>query len=63
MKVEKQTLIKDIVKMGSEAVQVLFDFGMGCIGCPSAQSESIEQAAAVHGIDVEKLLERLNQVK
>ncbi|AKN31273.1 disulfide oxidoreductase [Clostridium carboxidivorans P7] len=63
MKVEKQTLIKDIVKMGQEAVQVLMDFGMGCIGCPSSQAESIEQAAAVHGIDVEKLLERLNQVK
>lgn len=63
MKVEKQTLIKDIVKMGQEAVQVLMDFGMGCIGCPASQAESIEQAAAVHGIDVEKLLERLNQVK
>lgn len=63
MKVEKQTLIKDIVKMGQEAVQVLMDFGMGCIGCPASQAESIEQAAAVHAIDVEKLLERLNQVK
>lgn len=63
MKVEKETLIKDIIKMGQEAVQVLMDFGMGCIGCPSSQAESIEQAAAVHGIDVEKLLERLNQVK
>ncbi|GLC29152.1 DUF1858 domain-containing protein [Clostridium omnivorum] len=63
MKVEKETLIKDIVKMGSEAVQVLMNFGMGCIGCPASQAESIEQAAMVHGIDVEKLLERLNQVK
>lgn len=63
MKVEKETLIKDIVKMGPEAVQVLMDFGMGCIGCPASQAESIEQAAAVHGIDVEKLLEKLNQVK
>ena len=63
MKVEKGTLIKDIVKMGPEAVQVLMDFGMGCIGCPASQAENIEQAAMVHGIDVEKLLERLNQVK
>lgn len=63
MKVEKEMLIKDIVKMGPEAVQVLMDFGMGCIGCPASQAESIEQAAAVHGIDVEKLLERLSQIK
>jgi hybrid cluster-associated redox disulfide protein len=34
---------------------------MGCIGCPSAQMESLEQAAAVHGIDLEELLKSLNE--
>jgi hybrid cluster-associated redox disulfide protein len=63
MKVERETLIKDIVKMGPEAIEILMNFGMGCIGCPASQAESIEQAVEVHGINVEKLLESLNNIK
>ena len=39
---------------------MLFSFGMGCVGCPSAQAETIEEASKVHGIDVEKLIKALN---
>ena len=62
MKVERETLIKDIVKMGPEKIQILMSFGMGCIGCPSSQNESIEQAAVVHGIDVDDLLQSINNI-
>lgn len=62
MKIKKETLIKDIVKIGPEAVEILMDFGMGCVGCPASQAESIEQAAMVHGIDLEELLQRLNNI-
>lgn len=62
MKVERETLIKDIVKIGPKAIEILMDFGMGCIGCPASQNESIEQAAMVHGIDVENLLKSLNNI-
>lgn len=62
MKVERNTLIKDIVQMGPEAIEILMGFGMGCIGCPASQAESIEQAAMVHGIDVESILDRLNSI-
>jgi hybrid cluster-associated redox disulfide protein len=37
------------------------DFGMGCVGCPSAQAETLEQAAMVHGLDLDDLLEALNK--
>lgn len=33
---------------------------MGCIGCPSSQAESLEDAAGVHGLNVEELLKALN---
>jgi hybrid cluster-associated redox disulfide protein len=36
------------------------EFGMGCVGCPSAQSETLEEAASIHGIDIDKLIEKLN---
>lgn len=62
MKVNGETLIKDIVNMGPKAIQILIDFGMGCIGCPASQNESIEEAAVVHGINVENLLQSLNNI-
>ena len=34
---------------------------MGCIGCPSSQAESLEEAAMVHGLNIEALIEALNK--
>lgn len=62
MEINRKTLIKDIVNMGTEAIEILLSFGMGCIGCPSSQNESIEEAAIVHGINVENLLKSLNNI-
>ncbi len=62
MKVERKTLIKDILDMGPKAVEILENFGMGCTKCPSSQNESIEEAAAVHKINVEDLINRLNNI-
>jgi len=62
MKVDGKTLVKDIVNRGSKSIEILMSFGMGCIGCPSSQSESIEDAASVHGINLENLLQSLNSI-
>jgi hybrid cluster-associated redox disulfide protein len=62
MKVDGKTLIKDIVNMRPKAIEILMSFGMGCIGCPASQNESIEEAAAVHGINVDNLLQSLNNI-
>nr|MBQ8252121.1 DUF1858 domain-containing protein [Lachnospiraceae bacterium] len=32
-----------------------------CVGCPSAQAESLEEAAMVHGMDIEALLKAINE--
>ena len=37
------------------------NFGMGCLGCPSAQVETIEQACEVHGLKLEDVLAALNE--
>ena len=42
------------------AAPVLMEIGMHCLGCPSAQGETLEEAAMVHGIPVEVLMEKLN---
>jgi len=58
--ITKDSIIGDIIKDNPNAVEVLLKNGMGCIGCPSSQMETIEQAASIHGMEVEKLLEELN---
>ena len=44
-----------------EKIEVLASAGMGCVGCPSAQMETVEEAALVHGLDIEELLAKLNK--
>ncbi len=60
MEITKDMLIGDILKIKPNAASILMSFGMGCLGCPSSQMESLEQAAAVHGIDVEQIIKKLN---
>ena len=60
MTITRDMLIGDLLRMKPEAASILMGFGMGCLGCPSSHMESLEQAAAVHGINIEQLLEKLN---
>ncbi len=59
--ITKDMLIGDLLKQKPEAAAILMTFNMGCIGCPSSQMESLEQAAAVHGLNVEDILDALNK--
>lgn len=61
-KVTKDMTIGEIVKMNPKYVEVLMTFGMGCVGCPSAQAETLEEAAQVHGLDINNLLRALNSL-
>ncbi len=61
MKITKDMTIGEVVRQHANSVDVLMSFGMGCVGCPSAQAETLEEAATVHGLDLEKLLEALNK--
>ena len=58
--ITKDMTIGEVVRTSPEKIEILTAFGMGCVGCPSAQAETIEDAAAVHGIDLNELLEKLN---
>ncbi|AWZ49716.1 DUF1858 domain-containing protein [Hathewaya limosa] len=60
MKINKDMTIGEIVREYPETIEVLMGFGMGCVGCPSAQAETIEEAAMVHGMDLDELIKALN---
>lgn len=60
-KITKDTTIGDLLSIKPGAVPVLMEIGMHCIGCPSSASETLEEAAIVHGVDPNELVEKLNQ--
>jgi len=59
-KITKDMTIGDILRVNPNMAGVLMAGGMHCVGCPSAQGESLEEAAFVHGIDADLLETRLN---
>ena len=60
--VTKETMIGELLNINIDAVApILLGIGMHCLGCPSSQMETIEQAAAVHGIDADELVKTLNE--
>ena len=60
MEINKDMTIGEIIRVNADIIPVLLDSGMHCIGCPSAQGETLEEAAMVHGIDADELVERIN---
>ena len=59
--ITKDTIIGDILDMDSSTAPFFLEMGMHCLGCPSARGESLEQACAVHGVDPDVLVEKINQ--
>lgn len=60
MRVTKDMLIGDILDADRETAQFFFEMGMHCLGCHSARGESLEMACAVHGVDVDEMVEEIN---
>ncbi len=58
--ITKDTIIGDILDMAPQTAPIFLSIGMHCLGCPSSWGETVEEACAVHGVDVEKLLEAVN---
>ena len=59
-KVSKDMIIADLLQIDPNIVAILMRAGMHCIGCPSSQGESLEEAALVHGLDADMLVDQIN---
>lgn len=59
--ITKDQTIGEVIQLNPKAAQILMSYGMGCLGCPSAQVESVEQACEVHGLNLEEVLSALNE--
>ena len=59
-KITKEMTIAEVLKLKPQAAAILMSRGMHCLGCVIAQGETLEQAAEVHGIPADELLEAIN---
>ena len=62
MQVTKQSKIGEVLDSNRETAQFFLKMGMHCLGCAMAHGETLEQACAVHGIDVDALVQQINDV-
>jgi len=64
VKITNKTKISNLLRKNLEAAEILFEVGMGCVGCSMAMNETIEQGCLAHGMskkEIAKLIERLNK--
>ena len=59
MKITKDSIIGDILDADGGTAVFFFEMGMHCLGCPASRGESVEEACAVHGVDVDALGKKL----
>lgn len=62
MQISKDMLIGELLQKSDLIAPILLRAGMHCLGCPSSQMESLEEACMVHGIDCDNLVSNINEV-
>ena len=60
MEIKTTTIIGDILDHNRETARFFLEMGMHCLGCPSARSETVGEACAVHGVDSDELIAKIN---
>ena len=61
VEITKVTQIGEVLRINPNVKVVLMGFGLHCFGCPMSQMETLEEAAAVHGVDVDLMVEKINE--
>lgn len=57
--ITKDMTIGEILRTAPQVAPVLMEAGMHCLGCPSAQGESLSDAAMVHGMNIDELMAKI----
>lgn len=60
--ITKDMTIGEIIRTNPDVAPILMEQGMHCLGCPSAQGESLEEAALVHGMDIDVLMDKISEL-
>ncbi len=60
--ISKDMTIGEILRTNPNVAPILMEMGMHCLGCPSAQGESLADAAMVHGMNIDELMAKINEL-
>ncbi len=58
----KDTTLGEVIAKKPDAQMILLGFGMHCFGCFISDMETLEEAAMVHDISLDLLLQKLNEL-
>lgn len=58
--VTKDTMIGELLQIDEGIAPILLGIGMHCLGCPASQMETVGEAANVHGIEPDDLVDEIN---
>lgn len=61
MTIDKSMIVIEILQMHIGMGPILAASGLHCLGCSSSHLETLEDACAVHGIDVDSIVDKLNE--
>ncbi len=61
IKVTKRITIGELLRLNENVSTVLMGFGLHCFGCPMSQMETLEEAAMVHGVDIDLMMDKINE--
>lgn len=59
--ITKDWTLGEVIEENDDLAEVLMGFGMHCFSCPMSQMETLSEAAEVHGVDIDLLIEKLNE--
>lgn len=59
--ITKEITIGELLQLNTGVIPILMSAGMHCLGCPASQAESIGEAAYVHGLDADDLVDQINE--
>ncbi len=60
-KINKKMNFSELIQKYPEASEVLMNEGLHCIGCMMASFETLEQGCLSHGLDPDKIVEKINK--
>jgi len=59
-KINKKMSFMEVMRKNPDAIEVLLDKGMHCMGCGMAMQETLEDGAIAHGLDADELVKEIN---
>lgn len=61
-KITKDMMLGEVMALKPKSKEVFMGFGLHCFGCPMSAMETLEEAAQLHGIDLDLMLQKLNEL-